>query len=74
MKRLIVNLNQLLDAVVSLSKDLMLFLVEKGAEKAADNQQKVIHSLEESKHVNFPQQTTLYSTLIGCILKSYVSL
>lgn len=45
MKRLIVNLNQLLDAVVSLSKDLMLFLIEKGAEKAADNQQKVIRIL-----------------------------
>ena len=31
------------------SNDLMLFLVEKGEEEAAENQQKVISSLEDAK-------------------------
>ena len=38
-----------LDVVLTLSKDLLLFLVEKGEEEAAENQQKVISSLEVVK-------------------------
>ena len=40
---------KLLDVVLTLSKDLLLFLVEKGEEEAAENQQKVISSLEDIK-------------------------
>ena len=38
-----------LDVVLTLSKDLLLFLFEKGKEEAAENQQKVISSLEDVK-------------------------
>ena len=51
-----------LDVVLTLSKDLLLFLVEKGEEEAAENQQKVISSLEDAKlklRVNYSKQTTL---------------
>ena len=55
-----------LDVALTLAKDLMLFLVEKGEEEAAENQQKVISSLEIAKlklHVNHTKQTTLDSFL-----------
>ena len=45
-----------------LFKDLMLFLVEKGEEEAAENQQKVISSLVDAKlklQVNYSNKTTL---------------
>ena len=51
-----------LDVALTLSKDLLLFLVEKGEEEAAENQQKVISSLEDAKlklQVNYSKQTTL---------------
>ena len=38
-----------LDVALTLSNDLMLFLVEKGEEEAAENQQRVISSLEDAK-------------------------
>ena len=41
--------NKSLDVVLTLSKDLLLFLFEKGKEEAAENQQKVISSLEDVK-------------------------
>ena len=50
-----------LDVVLTLSKDL-LFLVEKGEEEAAENQQKVNSSLEDVKlklRVNYSKQTNL---------------
>ena len=50
-----------LDVALTLSKDQM-FLVEKREEEAADNQQKVISSLEDAKlklQVNYSKQTTL---------------
>ena len=53
---------KLLDVVLTLSKDLLLFLVEKGEEEAAENQQKVISSLEDVKlklGVNYSRQTNL---------------
>ena len=63
-----------LDVVLTLSKDLLLFLVEKVEEEAAENQQKVISSLEDVKlklRVNYSKQTIksrwFHSTLIGCI-------
>ena len=46
----------------SKDSDLMLFLVEKGEEEAAENQQKVISSLEDAKlklRVNYSKQTIL---------------
>ena len=51
-----------LDVVLTLSKDLLLFLVEKGEEEAAENQQKVISSLEDVKlklRINYSKQTNL---------------
>lgn len=53
---------QSVDTALTLSKDLLLFLVEKGEEEAAENQQKVISSLEEAKvkmNASFSKQTTL---------------
>ena len=51
-----------LDVALTLSKDLLLFLVAKGEEEAAENQQKVISSLDDAKlklRVNYSKQTTL---------------
>ena len=56
------KINRGLDVALTPSKDLMLFLVEKGEEEAAENQQKVISSLEDAKlklRVNYSEQTTL---------------
>jgi hypothetical protein len=51
---------QSFDAALSLSNDLLLFLLEKGEETAVEDQQRVISALQEAKLMSKAKQTTLH--------------
>lgn len=48
------------DVALTLTKDLLLFLEEKGEEKAAEAQQSVVSALQDAKLRKFTKQTNLY--------------
>ena len=62
---------KLLPVALTLAKDLMLFLVEKGEEEAIEHQQKVISSLEDAKFKLHVFKKSTQTTLNHVYMFSY---